>query len=333
MSVARSTYFLNTYDIFGKSIPGGVLIGGIYYLVPFQITLGNSANTQFDLILQVLTAGLIGLLIGEAIHSLANIVERVLRRIGRLIKKIANEAESNISSGVKYSNQKIFQLRQKKLDSQTDIYLTSIITHIYYLVYLLFRLLKTIATPGNILIYKLYPALQPHRVLFTVWIKNNYGGDQATTWDLTDDELLRDQFADACEDIYNIEIVKKDPDNIVELYTMVTAIVNQSDTGLSQRFQDLYSFCRSMWVVLLIILLWFSLLVYTSTFSYNPWWMSENIQIIVQNPEKGFQSSVTILLFGLAAVTLLFLYASSKYKQIYIKYLISDVITIYRNKV
>lgn len=328
MSVARSTYFLNTYDLFGKSIPGGVLIGGIYYLTPNKIALNNSANTQFDLILQILTAGLIGLLIGEAIHSLANIVERVLRRIGRSIKKIANNTESYISSGIKYSDQKVFQLKQKKSDLQEDI-----VRYVYYLLYLLLISLKTISIPSNILIYKLYPALQPHRVLFNIWIKNNYGGDVVTSWNLTDDKLLKDQFAEACEDIYEIDIVKEEPDNIVELYTMMTATVNQSNTGLSQRFQDLYSFCRSMWVVLLIILLWLSLLVYTGTFSYNPWWMSGNTQIIGQNPEGGFQSSVTILLFGLAAVTLLFLYASSKYKQFYIKYLISDVITIHRNKV
>lgn len=333
--------------------------------MPFKVAFGNSANTQFDFFLQILTAGIIGLLIGEAIHSLATIVERRLGKLGKYGYQVFQRFESYISSLYVTIQIKKFEweLNQQAQDegedtededvqpsnNQTDdesgessdraeggassIINEEIITTgrkatILGVFLIPLRIVVGVTQLLSNSVDIFYPALQPHRIIFNVWVVDNYGGDVATTWSLTEDELLRDKFAEACSEVFAFDIYKIEPSR--ELYTTVATTVNQSGAELSQRFQDLYTFCRSMWVVLLILSMWLGLLVYTGLLPYEPWWMVDSQLSGSDGFTANTEASRLIILSSLFVLTSLFFYASSRYKQIYVKYLIADMISIHR---
>ena len=314
--------FLNKYDIFGKSIPGAVLITGGYLLLPNQIEfVFRPPKSAFELIGLVFSVLVLGLLIGEAIHTLSRLVEGIFITIGlRLVPSLRKIKVRLIGFGAyirifSYNN---FRNQSEESDQNNEPKLRrkrSLIT-LRFLSERLALLIELPAQIGERVFEFLYPAFQRHRILFQSWLRSNYTSNP-DHWDPGNQGILSEEFEKICEDEFDIDL-QQNP-STGSLYTIVAARVGQSGNVLSQRFQDLYSFSRSMWVVLLLLSIWYALVFIFG--KYLPWWHS-----------SVSYSQIILIFITMVGFLSLFLLAAGRYKQAYVEYLISDFVSIQKRE-
>lgn len=87
---ARIFQNFGSYDIFGKSIPGAVLLSGILLLLPFESIPTGGNISVIDIAALLLILILIGLMIGEGIHTLALNMEKVFLWIAQRLHHLLN---------------------------------------------------------------------------------------------------------------------------------------------------------------------------------------------------------------------------------------------------
>ncbi|CCC40447.1 hypothetical protein [Haloquadratum walsbyi] len=170
------------------------------------------------------------------------------------------------------------------------------------------KILNTTVWFSGWVVDKLYPVFQRHRVLFQVWISSNYDytyPEHLDRWEPSDPVLAR-KLDEQCSEIHDIKLKQRESPPDESFYTFVAANVGQNSETLSQRFQNLYSFCRSMWVVFSIILIIYTLSIY----------------LAIIDTDSSRYILISSILFVLI---LLFLTSTGTYKKLYIKYLISEM--------
>lgn len=126
-------------------------------------------------------------------------------------------------------------------------------------------------------------------------------------------------------------------DELKDLYTLVRGVVHFDGRGRSRTFQAIYAFCRSMWV--LTIILWFVYYVYIGVRLFNiPTLLANHLpldassQIVytplltqyVPSPEIVSILSTVVFLSGHK----MFRKSTDEYKRYFTEYLISDFILI-----
>lgn len=377
--------FLNRYDIFGKSIPGGMLILGAIALLSFDLPASVSFDSNLTLIelgAQVFVVLILGLLIGEPIHATARIVESGFIFVGRKSLRLAKYGRQGVSwleAILKRYQYKIGPQsdrdseREEETDIQAALSEEEIITELgddttepdhnsrqfssisydgthisvtgrigekiqsviklvgaalrwSIVVPLIFirSILRIILFVSDRALEVFYPALQRHRVLFHAWLDANFEynpPEERAEWTPTDD-ILSEQFEEEYNETHDISLdgTKRDKPPDGSFYTLVAVDVEQGPSRLSQRFQDLYSFSRSMWVVMFLILLLYSVLLLQAWFGW----------VTPLEPSEWFQQRSSfdhsLVLTFLILLMMLFLYSVGRYKKIYTKYLIAGAV-------
>lgn len=72
---------LGSYDLFGKSVPGGALLAGFWILFPSPLltATNTSGYNLVDIAALLVIFLLIGLMIGQGLHTLADNIEKIFR--------------------------------------------------------------------------------------------------------------------------------------------------------------------------------------------------------------------------------------------------------------
>jgi hypothetical protein len=290
----RVANVLESYDFFGKSIPGIVGLVGIFSLLPgFPLSLFGTSDSQMNvavLTALALTLVFLGLVIGQPVHTIADNVEKALYRIG--------------SWGLNK-----YYVRGPLLSSAwwgNNLRLKSWLERRYWGIHDVFK---------------------SHRRLF----ENELGWHfdiSVNKRGSGNNDISYDYFRRCCKEEFQIDIARFDKtttDDIIlngyvefrQLYPLVTATLSSKGSGRANGFQARYSFCRGMWAVLLILsLLYFSVLhapIGPKALVYEP--------IILQVLDRD---ELGILIWAMVFLSFAFMDASGDYKKHYVEYLISD---------
>lgn len=160
-----------------------------------------------------------------------------------------------------------------------------------------------------------------HRQLFANMIEWNFNPEHGP-WSVGQQGELYQRFARCFKKKFETEIRNEpDPGDLRKLYPLITSQLSQEETMLSQRFQAIFSFCRSMWVTSFIITIgyvWVLLNMYPNS-------ESEYIPLGVDLLPSEIRP-ITIPLVTLLA-TFAFLISTGKYKRHFVEYLMSDFST------
>ncbi|MFC4405422.1 hypothetical protein [Haloarchaeobius iranensis] len=290
----RVASVLESYDFFGKSIPGIVALIGTSALLP-GLPIESLAGPNGTVNLAVLTAVSLtlvfsGLVLGQAVHTLADNTEKALYRLGRWVADkyyvrapLLNEKHWENRESVKnwlkrryWGIHDIFKSHRRLFENQLGWY---------------FDLSKE---------------------------RRGLGGSN----------LIYDRFRDCCESEFGIDIGKFEQESsegielngypeFRQLYPMVTAKLSQTDAGRAEGFQARYSFCRGMWVTLLLLLSLYLAVLFVPLTPHALDYRPVLLQILTKY-ELG------LLMWAMLFVALVFMDASGDYKRHYIEYLISD---------
>lgn len=297
----RVANVLESYDFFGKSIPGIVALIGIATLLPglpLDAFTDPNGTLNFTVITALaLTLVFSGLVLGQAVHTIADNTEKVLYRVGNW-------------TGDKYyvRSPLISEEWWKEHDSLKERYLS--------------------VQPWIVRRYwGIHDVFKSHRRLF----ENELGWH----FDLSENKrgldgtnVTYNRFRECCQSEFGIDIARFDKKasrgielngyvEIRQLYPMVTATLSSKGSGRANGFQARYSFCRGMWVTLLLLLIAYLLVLFSplqpQSLMYEP--------LILQTFSP---SELGIAMWAMFLLSLAFMDASGDYKKHYVEYLISD---------
>lgn len=301
----RVANVLESYDFFGKSIPGIVALIGIATLLPGLPlnTLGSPSRTLNLAVLTALALTLVfsGLVLGQAVHTIADNTEKVLYRIGN------------------WTGNKYYVIGPIVTEDRWD-------RHEKWA-----KWYSTVKPWLERRYWGIHDVFKSHRRLF----ENEIGWYFDLSEDkrgLGDTNIAYDRFRECCEEEFEIDIARFDKSTsrgielngyveVRQLYPMVTAKLSREGVGRANGFQARYSFCRGMWVTLLLLLLIYTMvlfpLVEPMALSYEPL-----VLRIFSESELG------ILMWSMFLLSLAFMDASGDYKKHYIEYLVTDFCSI-----
>ncbi|WP_280535449.1 hypothetical protein [Halopenitus sp. POP-27] len=299
----------DAYDFFGKAIPGFVLFVGIIGLFPANSSLVFSSDglSVRNFAVLAITSLAVGVIFGEAVHSLAIQIERFVAFFEEFIigtkdrfvqfiedlKGMYNYVASpeshtserqekdqddsvitegqinsdNISSSDSYNTRKkqliqstsyvliywsrlmnYFELESGDLDVSKNLSPSGLTSGIYSWI---IRRINVVEL-----------GLVPHRDLFARKLRGNIKPEYEP---YGDPNFHYRRFAEAVEDNYDMNVRSKETINDYKsIYTVITTRLQIDNSTRANSFQARYSFCRSMWVVLGILSVF-----YGAVFIYN----------------------------------------------------------------
>jgi len=296
----------SSYDVFGKSIPGAVFFLGLVSILPEESKIlaeltswPGGPGSSFVAIL-LLALGL-GLIFGEAIHTLANISEKMVAWLGRRAVNSAGFLRDNLP-----------ELHTALTTDFTDYAdATKFEAGIYDRIEDTKKWYKK-------RYYGLNASFKSHRRLFAEQCATNFGSKRGPRKNL-DPKKIYSQFFNKFEEVFDSSLPKTNIQELMELYPLITAEVTKSGGSEFRRFQSVYSFCRSMWVTLSIfstahLLIFFgNSREWITLFDYRP-------AVFILVPVE-FMQTVPIALF---LSSILFVVASGTYKKHYVEYLVAE---------
>lgn len=295
----RVANVLGSYDFFGKSIPGVVLSLGVFSLSPgvsLQSVDGDGRLTIAVLTALALVAVFTGLIVGQAVHTLADNAEKAVYAVGKHVynsywkrsdgRILGDDAISRwiarrywgINDGLK-SHRRLFQNRLGRyFDPQED---------------------RRQSDRDDLALENFQQCCQSALGV------NVRRFDNSNT-----DEVEYQKY-----------------DEFRQLYPVVTSTVDASAPTRAEGFQARYSFCRGMWVVLLGLAVAYTAVLYSpaslapAAVRYPP------LVLDVLGPTQ-----LGVVIWGSVALSLVFFDASGDYKVNYVEYLISDFCEVVRNR-
>lgn len=303
--------YIGSYDFLGKSIPGAVLSIGIYLLLPPQSELlVDSPFAAIEIVSGLVILLIVGLMIGQGVHTLADNFEKSFLWIGIRLSHSYEYLKVFISNlgynpFLKYNS----IISKEDFSSKRES--------------ILYDWIKSTDKWIRKRYWGGYDALIGHRYLFGKSIEWNYAKyddyrERNRRWSEREKGVLYDRFIFAYLNIYKEDIRFEEPDEIATKYPLITTRLSNYDQLQHRNFQAIYSFCRSMWVVFLLLatsstLVILNLFLFGGTYEpigllLVPDWISYWIPVI------------------LTAVSLLFLDASGTYKRHFIEYMIAEFI-------
>lgn len=302
---------LESYDFFGKSIPGIILLLGLVTLLP-EIPLipgtQGGETLRFEVLVTLALALVFsGLVLGQGVHSVAVNIEKFLYRIGHWILN-----RYYVKAPLVFSEDQREQF--PRIDGVIN-YITPWLARRYWGINDIFK---------------------SHRRLFENEIGWHF--DPSETKRKSDVSNVNYQtFRQSCIDEYDIDIALFENttdkrllvgsyEELRHLYPMITSRIS-GGPGRASGFQARYSFCRGMWVVLLIIFLGYVDALYIpfllDFLGYEP--------AIFDLLSRHRIEQVT---WALWIPIVVFMDAAGDYKRHYIEYLVADfnAMVVDRNK-
>jgi hypothetical protein len=295
-----------SYEFFGKSIPGAVAMLGIISLFPASDTsvVLSADIVSFAALLIILV--LTGLMIGEGVHTVAHNIEKLFIWIARRFKSVFSLLRVVLNRDVNLKS-----LKSNRNIDQLPPFERA-----------LFGGWNGVIEWARRRYWGIYDSLVSHRRLLGKGIEwNFYPASETARWIEGDRGKMYDEFATEYERAFSHDIRKLDPCEIGTQYPMITGYLESKGITSFRHFQAIYSFCRSMWVLLLIFTLIFFDLVYTHIV-FNSMIVTEIsiVELLLSNSSER----ILPILCGIGAIT--FFDAAGTYKRHYIEYLIAEFV-------
>lgn len=166
-----------------------------------------------------------------------------------------------------------------------------------------------------------------HRQLFANSLVWNYEFDERGPWEVEEKGEVYDCFTRCFKNEFGVDLTRStdEPmtDRIRRLYPLVTSNLSTSEASLSSRFQAIYSFCRSMWMVFLILFSIYGTIII-------PFYLSGSLLYPNSGVGRYSESAYPIFLVLLALGAFVFMIGAGFYKRHYVDYLMADFCTVYR---
>lgn len=296
--------FLSSYDIFGKSLPGAVFFLGVISLLPAQLvqnsggTVGGFGSLVPESLLPLVVIALaLGLVFGEAVHTLAINSERFVAWIGNQAQKSAEPLRETFPEGITLLSPDYTQLTETGSR--------------------LYGQLSAVRRWTADRYYGTRDAFISHRRLFAQECISNYNDKRGRRLP-NDTKHIYNRFEDRFNEFFDQDLPKEGVRELVEIYPLVTAVVTRSGGQQYRRFQSIYSFCRSMWVTLVLIAAAQTLLLINTPVELY----SDNTlgaQIFTSIGVQPIWLPVT-----LTAIAIFFINATGNYKRHFVEYLVAE---------
>lgn len=301
-----------TYDFLGKVLPGMTLVIGSSALLPDGLIPSVNLSENFLVLLSILLiVGLIGALLGELVHSLANIFEAVVGwflRLGWRFLRAAIDYCRGDSSDELDPNLLVNEVRVGDTDAEHD--------DIDEEETLGGKLRNECANWFNSQIIKIAYVVWPHRKIFYRRIRviedDNFRADRSIRGAGFAEEYFIKQIL---LEKYDVD----SPADMDQIYPVVVSTLAENEYERAFQFQARSSFCRSMWLVSTLLAV--SYLVSTfPPFGFIP---SELIYTpYISYLDTTVVWTISALILGFSAI---FAFASGAYKRYYIDYIISEM--------
>lgn len=276
-------------------MPGIVLLIGVITLLPrfpFQSVGSNTDDPVTFTVLVAVALSLVfsGLLMGQAVHTIADNMEKAFYRIGNwVINK-------------HYIHGPLVSEEWWESHPQLQVWLAR-------------------------RYWGIHDSFKSHRRLFENELGWYFdiSVDKRNS-DITN--LSYDLFREKCKWEFGVDVAKFDQttgqsistgryEQLQQLYPLVATRVSSSGSGRATGFQARYSFCRGMWVVLGLMVVAYAGVLYTPVV----------IPALAHKPlilKTLNQSQLGLLIWILIGLSLAFADAAGDYKKHYIEYLIAD---------
>lgn len=148
-------------------------------------------------------------------------------------------------------------------------------------------------------------AFEPHRKIFEREVRRKAEGPG--------EDAMIDSFLDACCDSYGDEFVQGD--GISRLYPLVMSDLNNWKDNRAGRFQNSYTFSRSVWVEFLT----FAVIYYAISLDIGGIYCGTPPIV-----SQVFPGSLAVAAVALFVLSINFMYASSIYKEYFVQYIFAD---------
>jgi|GEM_PF-6449391 len=304
----RAGGILKSYDFFGKSIPGIILISGVVSLLPTQ-TLESMSVSSGDInfaSLAILLATLvfIGFVMGEAAHTLAVNVEKTLY----------------------WGGHSLWNFYHKHAASKVELWLGN-------------RREGLLGTIGQALrigvfwrfcrpwcrrrYWGIHDVFKNHRRLFENTLKWHFaknitrrrGDEENITYHGLIDAFNNTFTTEPYDGLVDFRLQAEQHRVYQQIYPMVASEVTEDEGSRAGVFQSRYSFCRGMWVVLLILAIAYAYVFYTNGVTLF------HGQLLIEELDWRTRSYL-LLILGISSLS--FMDAAGNYKRYYVEYLISE---------
>ena len=296
---------LSSYDIFGKSIPGAVFFLSVISLLPAPTT--ETAQNGFDflgvisprsLVTVLAFALLLGLIFGEAIHTLAVNSERFVAWLGTLA----------LAAG-KFVRNTFPELHELTIARPDYANISETESQLY-------DRLEQIRRWVERRYYGIVNAFIGHRRLFALKCVSNYN-DKPGLRRAGEPKQIFKRFEDKFNKRFDRDLPKEGIPELMETYPLVTSVVSKTGGQQFRRFQSVYSFCRSMWVTLLLAFIAHSLIMIDAV--PHPSGTTVIMQIL-----RDYSIDIVWLPVGLGIGVILFVDAAGTYKRHFVEYLVAE---------
>lgn len=295
------------YDFFGKSIPGAITILLFVGLLPVEpgifvpsgggSSVGTAVGTSPSLSFSFIVAGLVvlfvfGFVTGQGVHTIAVLTEKALFVAGERV--LAGYHRTPLPRA------DFFTAERTSVASSDDG--RAVRNRLRAVAY-------GISYEARRLFWRVYirtkRVFKPHRQIFVRKCIARAGPAASLV-------------AQHCEEKYGLDIT--DPEEARKAYPLVLSYVDTQRTARSGRFQASFTFCRSIWVVILLFATWYVVADLVTVPFFTGFYGTDPL-IRQLFPED---LSIAALAFGALAVP--FMYASSAYKDYFIEYAFADFV-------
>lgn len=355
---------LSSYDVVSKSIPGVVISAVAVSLYPnstdvLSIPIGNNLA---DYALILFASLLLALFIGEGVHIAGIFLEKTLLFLGRSVRSIGVRL-MHLYRWVK----KWFRTLSISPIGFLLGLLAGLLSRIRDWVPLaglpdsLKGPVSSVSTkleqawdwarkrPGEVhqtavdwldrRYWGLHDTFKAHRLLFADSLMWNFAKGEGLKktigdrWNKGEKDLPYDRFNRVLTEGFDKDIQKLDVDDLQfenelqNLYTMVRAEIGAANTGQSARYQAVYAFCRSMYLVCLLTAFTYAVVLGFRPTVAPPFFVHTQkiykTKLIVSLP-PGSHEFIPVASFGLAIV---FMIGAGRYKRHFVDYTIAEFST------
>lgn len=339
----RLVDILGSYNLFAKSMPGILLLLGLSTLLPSGANLGFKIQSSFaNFAALIISAVLLGFLLGEGVHIFGDTIERVvywvgdwiLRNVFRPLKvswdNFIERIDTHVISFDDLRDQ--WQAGQDSVDKAKESFICKwliwIVGWIPRRIAEFFRGLISLIREG---VWRLHSTFKQHRRLWANSIEWNYTPDGDGRWEEREKGELYDRFARCFEKKFLIDIrTDPDPDELMQYYPWMTSQLSIEDTTRAGRLQATYSFCRSMWVSFSLLFVGYIVILWPILQGGDePLYQAAGLGLIASEglPVEDPVAFYPVILIPLAITVLVFLIGVGKYKRHYVEYLMADFCT------
>lgn len=355
---------LSSYDLVSKAIPGIVATSVAVSLLPRSGTLPSVTigENLADYALVLLVSLLLTLFVGEGIHIAGVFVEKTLLFVGRAVQKalfvlyFRYQQAGKILRDISFTPRAVVaalfinglsslkdlieapafpdpvERGAKRLGRETERLAAWIRRRTR-------EILQTTVAWVRRRYWGLHDTFKGHRLLFADSLMWNFARSEnlrnsiGNRWDERAKGLPYSRFEEILRSRYDKEIEKVSAKNLNfqtelgNLYTLVRAQIGAANTTQSARYQAVYGFCRSMYLVCLLTAAAYAVVVRVQPTGAPPFVTMTGVayetQLLWALPEPVYPF-VPVVSAGLAVV---FMIGTGKYKRHFVDYSIAEFTT------